>query len=79
MEVIKKMTSQLKESHKTSEWILRDKRIVYGEGISGNEVRSYLTSYECKHCFEIYTRFVDQKDFEELEVDNSKWEWGWEK
>ncbi len=65
------------EDHKTTEWVLRDKRIVYGKGFNGDEVRSYITSYECKHCFEIYTRFVDQADFKELEVDKNTWGWEW--
>ena len=71
------MILPINEIHKTSEWVLKDKRIAIGESTEGEQERAYVANYECSHCLKIYTRFVDETKFNNLTAGENVWEWGW--
>ena len=67
------------EIHKTSEWTLKSKRIVIGINFEGEEVRTNVVTFECDYCLKQYIRFIDEPTFQDLTVEESSWEWGWER
>ena len=67
------------EDHKTSEWTLKNKKIIRGTGFDKEKIRTHVANYECIHCFREYIRFVEEDDFKELVVGESRWMWGWKK
>ena len=73
------MSKPLGEIHEQNNWILKEKKIVKGKGISGVPVTSNYTLFECKECGEPYTRFVDMETYEGLEVGFDDWVWDWDR
>jgi len=65
------------EEHRTSEWTLKNKRIVIGTNFGGEEVRSNVATFECSHCFRTYTKFVGKTKFDNLTIGENRWEGGW--
>jgi hypothetical protein len=65
------------ERHRPNRWILQEKRKINGVGLHGSPVITNLTTFNCDSCHNTYTRFVNDKEYEDLEVGFSNWSWGW--
>ena len=65
------------ESHNTTQWVLKNKKIVTGKSILGEQVQTFVANYECSHCFKTYTKFVGETKFNNLEIEEDIWEGGW--
>ena len=65
------------EIHRTSEWVLQNKKVVTGKNVLGKQVQTFVANYECSHCFRTYTKFVGKTKFDNLTIGENRWEGGW--
>ena len=71
------MSLPTNEKHRTNNWLLKEKRKIEGLGLHGLPIVTNFTSFKCEKCDNTYTRFPNDQEYEELEVDVSNWNWGW--
>ena len=74
---MKEATMPISELHEPINWLLTRKHIIDGEAITGLPARAYVLNFTCQECKKKYTRIVDKETFEDVVVDKTAWEWGW--
>ncbi len=65
------------EKHRTNNWILKAKRKIKGLGWLSQPIVTNFANFKCSGCGKIYTRIVSDQEYKELEVNFSRWIWGW--